>query len=84
MQLGELAVTAAGAPAAKLPLTAALTYPGLALGAAALDFGAVLGGTPARARVLLTNPGTLPATYAWALVEGSTPAARAHASCCSV
>jgi hypothetical protein len=84
VQLGALAVIAAGALAAKLPLTAVLTYPGLALDAAALDFGAVLGGAPARAHVLLTNPGTLPATYAWALVEGSTPAARAHASGCSV
>jgi len=83
VQLGELAVTAASAPAAKLPLTAALTYPGLARGAAALDYGAVLAGAPARAHMLLTNPGTLPATYAWALVEGGTPAARAHALCCS-
>jgi len=43
----------------------------------------VLAGAPARAHMLLTNPGTLPATYAWALVEGGTPAARAHALCCS-
>lgn len=73
---GRLAVTAASSFSTQLELRAVLAYPTLALSAPALHFGAVLAGLPARAPVVLSNPGPLPAAFEWTLADSAAPATR--------
>ena len=73
---GKLAVTAGSSFSAEVELIVVLAYPTLALSAPALHFGAVLAGLPARAPVMLSNPGPLPAAYEWTLADSATPQPR--------
>lgn len=73
---GRLAISAGSSFSAELELTAVLAYPSLALSAPALHFGAVLAGLPARAHVLLSNSGSLPAAFEWTLADSAAPQSR--------
>jgi hypothetical protein len=57
-------------------LRASVVFPNIVLSATAIDFGCIVNNTSAHSRVTLSNPGSLPVTYKWALGdEGSVPPA---------